>query len=133
MCPCGKTGCPGTPACFPDLVRAMDYGAPGVPWDELDDEIRPRVRLLNRLGFTTVGSCQGGEGHAFDLPAVILRPGPSQTLGELAGRLAHRLIRTGHCGFQVEVVYAYQQAPQPWAAGSYVRVVFWDRAPPSSF
>lgn len=36
----------------------------------LDEKIKPAVEILNRHGFKTFESCQGGEGHAFFEPTV---------------------------------------------------------------
>jgi hypothetical protein len=36
----------------------------------IDDGILPAVELLNRYGFKTFESCQGGEGHCFQNPTV---------------------------------------------------------------
>jgi len=38
--------------------------------DGLDPEIRPAVEILNKHGFKTIESCQGGEGHCFSEPTV---------------------------------------------------------------
>jgi hypothetical protein len=38
--------------------------------DNLDALIRPAVEILNKYGFKTFESCQGGEGHCFPEPTV---------------------------------------------------------------
>jgi hypothetical protein len=40
------------------------------PKDEIDVLILPIVELLNKNGFKTFESCQGGEGHCFKEPTV---------------------------------------------------------------
>lgn len=37
---------------------------------DLDELIRPAVILLNKYGFKTFESCQGGEGHCYGDPTV---------------------------------------------------------------
>jgi hypothetical protein len=37
----------------------------------IDDGIRPTVDILNKHGFITIESCQGGEGHAYPEPLVV--------------------------------------------------------------
>lgn len=38
--------------------------------ESTDEEIKPVVELLNRHGFITFESCQGGKGHWFDKPTI---------------------------------------------------------------
>ncbi len=37
---------------------------------DIDPAIRPLVEAFNRAGIETASSCQGGEGHAADLPRI---------------------------------------------------------------
>jgi len=39
-------------------------------WSFIDKGIRPVVELLNKYGFKTFESCEGGEGHCFNEPTV---------------------------------------------------------------
>ncbi len=41
-----------------------------IDWSFIDEVIRPVVELLNKYGFKTFESCQGGKGHCFELPTV---------------------------------------------------------------
>ncbi|MBK9258151.1 MAG: hypothetical protein IPM51_12085 [Sphingobacteriaceae bacterium] len=41
-----------------DQIEGLDFG------------IREAVALLNKYGFETFESCQGGRGHCFDVPTV---------------------------------------------------------------
>lgn len=49
-------------------------GEYSIPWDDLDEKIKPTVKAFNRLSkhshlnFWTTASCQGGKGHPFDCP-----------------------------------------------------------------
>ena len=36
--------------------------------NSLDEGIRNAVVLLNKYGFKTFESCEGGEGHCYDVP-----------------------------------------------------------------
>jgi len=36
----------------------------------LDDGIKDAVILLNKFGFKTFESCQGGKGHCYDVPTI---------------------------------------------------------------
>lgn len=40
------------------------------PKDEIDRLILPAVEILNKHGFKTFESCQGGDGHCFPEPTV---------------------------------------------------------------
>ena len=63
----------------------------GLIWPEasyrrLDVGIRFAVRVLHARGFETCQSCQGGKGHAYDLPTVdlIARADDAEGFGALA-------------------------------------------------
>ncbi len=59
-------------------VRAMKQGTdndmflPDFDIQNVDDDIRGAVLFFQEAGFTTITSCEGGEGHAFKLPTVGL-------------------------------------------------------------
>lgn len=54
-----------------NLVR--ESGLPLLDYGELDLAIRPLVHRLRQEGFETTASCQGGEGHSFKVPTVIIK------------------------------------------------------------
>lgn len=39
-------------------------------YETIDEGIREAVKILSENGFDTFESCEGGEGHSFDLPIV---------------------------------------------------------------
>lgn len=41
-----------------------------INYSKIDEKIRIAVEILNKHGFETWESCQGGNGHCFDLPTV---------------------------------------------------------------
>lgn len=47
----------------------------------IDAGIRFAVRLLHAHGFDTCQSCEGGDGHAYDVPTVDMIAGPSDATG----------------------------------------------------
>jgi hypothetical protein len=49
---------------------------------EIDPGIAPYVDLLRKHGVRTTESCQGGEGHGYDLPTILFDGG--ETAGEHA-------------------------------------------------
>ena len=88
----------------------------------IDPGIRKVVILLNRHGLKTTGSCEGGDGHAFDLPTVVLKDTGKVTADMIAGVL----IGAGFAGFTVAHHRFYQDAPIPWELGAHNFVVeFW--------
>lgn len=38
--------------------------------ESMDAEIEPVVRFLQKKGYVTITSCQGGEGHPFNKPTI---------------------------------------------------------------
>jgi hypothetical protein len=40
------------------------------PWEDIDADIRPIVKVLYENGIETTESCQGGQGHPFPEPTV---------------------------------------------------------------
>lgn len=85
------------------------------PWEELDELIRPLVRLLYQAGIETYGSCQGyfHSERATHLPWV--RVGCSrETFGPLKDRIAKVLLDVGWNGFTIEYQerFDYQKAPR---------------------
>ncbi len=99
-----------------------------IPWGEIDKPIRPLVSILTQKGLTTIGSCQGGEGHAFQHPTVIVHATP-ETIRQVADRALSVLVTSGYTGFQIEQVQGYQGSRDPWGEVCFVRVVLWDPAP----
>ena len=96
-----------------------------VPLCELDEQIAPLVHCLNAAGFKTIGSCQGGPGHAFSLPCVQIRNG-RWSLDNTRRALCEWLLSRGVEGFTVRTVSMHQrsESPEPY---SYVELELWDQ------
>jgi len=45
-----------------------------IPWDAIDEKIRPFVRVLNEAGFETFSSCEGHEDNGRGLAWVMFIP-----------------------------------------------------------
>ncbi len=89
---------------------------------EIDPGIRRLVDLLNDVGFPTIGSCEGGEGHQFARPTVQVRP-PGD-LDNARKRLAEFLIKRGAQGFTLRTVCLHQKSAEP-EEYSFVELEFW--------
>lgn len=101
-----------------------DADAKMTPIDgELDPGIANLVNLLRLYGYDTFSSCQGGEGHAFQNPTVLIRPSGDMT--EQCDRLAKLLSEHGHGGYYLKVVNAHQGDPWPVPNLSFIEVEFW--------
>lgn len=96
----------------------------------IDEKIAPLVRWLNARGFPTIGSCEGGEGHAFPRPTVQVRTG--ENVDQTRDELAAELIRNGAQGFTLRAVTMYQRSttPEPY---SFVELEFWNQPTLSYF
>lgn len=57
----------------------------------VDPGILAAVEILNAHGFETVESCQGGEGHCYDLPTVRFKGNEFDVIRAYELCLAHRL------------------------------------------
>ena len=55
-------------------IPASDLPLTGIAADSLplDPGIDPAVRALRAYGVLTIESCQGGEGHAFPEPTIVI-------------------------------------------------------------
>jgi hypothetical protein len=93
-----------------------------INYDELDEGIRHVVRFLNDRGFTTIGSCEGGDSHQFARPTVQIRTGDD--LESLRKRLAESLINIGVHGFTLRSVYLYQNTLTP-KSYSFLELELW--------
>ena len=60
-------------------------------WVDLDNGIKPWVLLLRESGVETRQSCQGGAGHAYDMPTIDLTGGPGSGMRALSVCLDHGL------------------------------------------
>lgn len=95
-----------------------------IPYDTIDPGIVGLVRLLNESGFSTIGSCEGGEGHTFSLPTIqIANRG---TIAATRQELCTFLLSRGAHGFTISEVYMHQSShdPEPY---SYVEVELWSQ------
>lgn len=75
-----------------DVNDSSDRRAP--PWRYIDPGILELVRELWRAGLTPFASCQGGEGHPFPWPTVLLKSTP-QNDRRVAARARRLLLRLG--------------------------------------
>lgn len=87
------------------LDEMVDESGLPIIYDELDPKIAPVVSLLREHGFPTISSCDGGDGHAMDMPTVIIR---NKDVGDSAvGIMGYTyaiwelLDRFGYYGFEV--------------------------------
>jgi len=97
-----------------------------IPYDELDPEIVDVVRLINDGGFPTFFSCQGGEGHGFPLPTVLVRY--DDDLDETRKALCRYLIDKGVEAFSAKTISMHQRTDKP-ESYSYIEITFWTRKP----
>lgn len=89
---------------------------------EIDTGILDVVILLNRYGLMTTSSCEGGEGHGFKLPTVIIKDDGKVTHDMIAGVL----IGAGYIAFTIQHNHYYQDTVQPWEYGQHnFTVEFW--------
>lgn len=105
--------------------------------ETLDPGIAATVLYLRGGGFDTFTSCQGGEGHAFNMPTI--RINPHGDMGETEKRLAEYLIKGGYSGFYIKQINSYQTEPVPWVVEgdnwpqSFIEVEFWFWGEESTF
>lgn len=92
---------------------------------ELDAGIREVVGLLMENNIDTFSSCEGGEGHAFDMPTVRMN---FKNAEEDAKHVAAILIKNGYSGFYVSIHWAYSSTVVvPNETVSFIQVEFWVR------
>lgn len=83
-----------------------DSGLPQI-YDELDPRIAPVVMLLRQHDVHTISSCDGGDGHAFDRPTVVMRLPSTDQTNTAVSIMAYTyavweiLDRFGYYGFEV--------------------------------
>jgi len=98
------------------------------PWDEIDELIRPLVRLLYQHGFKTTTSCQGGlhGPHATRLPIVA---GPCTVHEFTIKRIAISkiMIEAGWTGFTIRHSdrFDYQRVRGWWGHHSTLNIEPW--------
>lgn len=102
----------------------VDFDGEGMPG--LDEGIKKEVLLLQKNGFATFMSCQGGQGHAFKLPIIQMFCDEGKTAEETRERLAATLSEVGYTGFTTSVHYAHADSKNGrFETDSYVGVEFW--------
>ena len=104
------------------IVISSSPGCP-VPIEDLDDGIRELVIALNRDGLTTSASCEGGEGHAFELPTVVFETSDLETTRR---EVSEWMTNHGVHGFTVNVKYLHQSSTTP-EDYSHVSVEIWSQ------
>jgi len=65
---------------------------------ELDAGIKDVVLFLVGCGFKPISSCEGGKGHQFELPRVVIKDNGHANVDRIAGAL----IGGGYAGFTVQ-------------------------------
>jgi len=93
-------------------------------WSDIDEGIRDLVRLIMDDGFRTMGSCEGGEGHCFNLPTIQIEN--QSDLDTTRKELCAFLLEKGLSGFTVKTVSMHQKSLIP-ENYSYVEVEFWEK------
>ncbi len=94
-----------------------------IPYFAIDDKIVGLVKFLNAKGFKTIGSCQGGPGHAFSLPTVRIKK--LSELENIVG-ISGTLTNMGVHGFSVKTVNMYQKEPYQPLPESYIEIELWN-------
>jgi len=98
------------------------------PWAELDPKIVPVVRVLWDAGFTPTASCEGGPGHVFGLPTVVLQ---AKTDPESVGIAAlWALFSAGYHGLTLKLCTKHQASLRPWGDSS-VEIEVWQLCVPA--
>lgn len=77
------------------------------PWDELDEGIEPLVRLLHTHGYSMYSSCEGGPGHHFETPTVVVWAG----LQEMTA-IRSLLHEHGYTNFEIRYVASHDYYPE---------------------
>lgn len=80
----------------------------------LDPIIGPLVYLLREQGFNTYSSCDGGDGHAYLHPTVLIIPQDWQNMQPEIDRLAEVLVTNGYRTFFLKQSVAYADDRLPW-------------------
>jgi hypothetical protein len=66
---------------------------------KLDEGIREVTMFLWNAGFWTFSACEGGEGHAGNLPLIRIYAKPSSTIDRTRVEVSDCLLRAGYRGF----------------------------------
>lgn len=85
-------------------LRHIDFNPDLCP-EEIDEGIRDLVVDMNKEGFLTFTSCQGGEGHAFLSPFIGLFPRKDKTMDEERRAIIVFLSKRGDTGYEVKQCY----------------------------
>lgn len=99
-------------------------------YEPLDPHIAPVVTLLRENGFNTFTSCDGGPGHAFQMPTVRIDPVMAEVEVE-ASACACSLLKAGYKGFYVKICRGYGGVLQAGEGtmDSFIEVEFWTNPP----
>lgn len=95
-----------------------------LPIEEIDPLIRNLVIALNDAGFETTGSCEGGPGHAFELPTIVFAA--TEDKEETRRDVTAWLIDHGVSGFTIGVQYHHQCSVFPDEC-THVRLELWSQ------
>lgn len=85
----------------------------------LDLGVVELVRDLRSMGYDTFSSCEGGEGHAFKYPTVLIQM--SGQPSAMMNGVSKLLLSRGYIGFKVKLVMTYHDNEKPFA---YIEVEF---------
>ena len=100
----------------------------------LDLGISEVVNLLRECGVSTFSSCEGGKGHAFSKPTVLVKPtnpyNSAVTRKDIL-QISSVLSSAGYSGYYIKQVDAYQSQSYAWQPRqqSFIEVEFWQDAP----
>ncbi len=88
----------------------------------LDPGIRDVVVFLNRHGIKTQSSCEGGDGHAFKFPTVVIKDDDKITADMIAGVF----VGGSYAAFTIQHNKYYQDTAWPWKSGAHnFTIEFW--------
>ncbi len=102
-------------------------------YSKLDKNIRRLVKFLNKKGIETTSSCEGGDGHGFKFPTVIVNPNwkPGELdLHDTRRATAVALLKFGLEGFTISETYNYQGSQKPWkpTENNLIKVELWSKS-----
>lgn len=92
----------------------------------LDPGIANVVNLLRSHGIDTFSSCEGGEEHAFPMPAIRINPESYNMIVE-RHKIAKILSEAGYSGYYIKCCYPYQgdTLPWDWIDQHFIEIEFW--------
>lgn len=92
----------------------------------LDPGIAEVVNLLRSKGFDTFSSCEGGEGHDFDMPTVRINPRDDRYMDEDEIKISALLSENDYGGYYIKLCHAYQSDVIPWRDNqNFIEIEFW--------